>query len=111
MIPPYSQEERPMAFLVRGLLGIGLVCLLAGSSSLAFQTRALSVNDCVYTEEQATRGQAAYNARCSSCHGDDLAGRVRSALAGDDFLAGWSTKPLLEVANQIRRTMTLDESG
>jgi mono/diheme cytochrome c family protein len=100
-----------MSFSWRGFIGIVLVCLLAGSSLLAVQTRgAQSVRDGVYTDDQAKRGQTTYNARCANCHGNNLAGRVGPSLAGDDFVAGWSSRPLLELADKVRRTMPKDDS-
>jgi mono/diheme cytochrome c family protein len=88
-----------------------LVFLLAGVSSLSSQTPVRSVADGVYTEQQAVRGQAIYRARCSSCHADNLAGRSGPPLIGDDFAATWSAKPLLELANKIRRTMPKDDTA
>src|SRR6202051_272519 len=99
-----------MALLRQRLLGIVLVCSLAGSSSLALQSLAQSVNDGVYTAQQATRGQTLYQGRCSTCHGPMLGGRTGPPLAGDDFLANWETLPLLELANKIRRTMPKDDT-
>jgi mono/diheme cytochrome c family protein len=99
-----------MALLRQRLLGIVLVCSLAGSSSLALQS-AQSVSDGVYTGQQATRGQALYQGRCSSCHGPALGGRTGPPLTGDDFLADWETQPLLELANKIGKTMPKDDTG
>ena len=93
-----------MRFRSQGLVGITFGFLLT-SSFLA-----QSVRDGVYTDEQAKRGQTTYNARCASCHGNNLAGRVGPPLAGDDFVAGWSSQPLLELANKVRRTMPKDDS-
>jgi S-disulfanyl-L-cysteine oxidoreductase SoxD len=91
------------------LIGIALICLTAGSSTLALQTRGRSVSDGVYTDQQATRGQALYRARCASCHGDTLAGRSGPPVAGSDFLASWDKGPLLDLANKIQRTMPKNE--
>src|SRR4026209_996479 len=92
------------------LLAIVLVGSLAGFTSLALQTPPQSVNAGVYTEQQATRGQAISRARCASCHGNTLGGQSGPPLAGDDFLSSWSTQPLLELANKIRRTMPKDNT-
>jgi len=99
-----------MTALHRRSIGIVLVCLLAATSMLALQPQTRSVSDAVYTDQQAVRGQATYKAKCSSCHGDKLEGRVGPPLAGDDFLANWNTQPLLELANKIRKTMPKDET-
>jgi mono/diheme cytochrome c family protein len=91
------------------LLGIFLVYLTAASSSLALQTRVRNVSDGVYTDQQATRGQALYNERCASCHGNNLAGRSGPPLTGSDFLASWEKDPVLDLANKILRTMPKNE--
>ena len=87
-----------------------LSSLLAGSSLLALQQPAKSVNDGVYTTQQATRGQTVYTERCASCHAPTLAGRSGPPLAGDEFLANWETQPLLDLAGKIHRTMPKDYS-
>ena len=99
-----------MDLLPRRLLGIVLFCSLAGSSSLALQARVQSISAGVYSEQQAVRGQAISKARCASCHGDTLGGRSGPPLAGDDFISNWSSQPLLELANKIRRTMPKDQT-
>src|SRR6266478_2847980 len=111
MITPNPWGGDAMSLLRRRLLGIGLVCLLAGPSLLALQTRGQSVSDGIYTSQQATRGQTLYQARCVACHGPALAGRTAPPLAGDDFLADWETQPLVELANKIRRTMPKDDTA
>jgi mono/diheme cytochrome c family protein len=113
MIRRINREESRMVLLKRALVAIVLVCSLAGSALLVLQAQApqaKTVNDGVYTDEQAVRGQAIYKARCASCHGDTLTGRVGPALAGDDFLAKWSAQPLADLAAQIRNTMPKDDS-
>jgi mono/diheme cytochrome c family protein len=87
-----------------------LVCLTAGSSSLALQTRVRNVSDGVYTDQQAMRGQGLFRERCASCHGDTLAGRSGPPLVGSDFVSTWENNPLLDLANKIRRTMPRDNT-
>jgi mono/diheme cytochrome c family protein len=98
-----------MTSLWHSLVGIVLACSLAGSVSLALQAPQ-SVNDGIYTEQQAMRGQTLYQKRCSTCHGPDLAGRTGPPLTGDDFLSNWDTQPLLELANKILKTMPKDDT-
>ena len=98
-----------MISLWRRLGKIMLACLLAGSVALALQTRK-TVNDGIYTDQQAMRGQSLYEKRCSACHGANLAGRTGPPLAGEDFLSNWGTHPLLELANKIVKTMPRDDS-
>src|SRR6185436_6721397 len=105
MIPGTSRKESAMASIWRRFLGTVLVCLVAVPS-----LPAQNVSDGVYTEPQATRGQALYKGRCTSCHGDNLAGSTGPPLTGADFLANWDSQPLLELANKIRKTMPRDDS-
>ncbi len=97
--------------LRRRLINVMLLCGLVGPASLSSQTPPRSVNDGVYTEQQASRGLAMYKSRCASCHGDNLAGRSGPPLTGDDFATTWSSQPLLELANKIRRTMPKDDTA
>src|SRR5262245_20210127 len=97
-----------MASSWRRFVQIALICSIAGSSALALQNR--SVSDGVYTDEQATRGQTLYRARCANCHGANLDGRVGPPLLGNDFLAAWSTQPILALAKKIKLTMPKDDS-
>jgi mono/diheme cytochrome c family protein len=96
-----------MTSLMRQLAGIGSACLLAGTVALAVQT-GQTVNDRIYTDQQAMRGQTLYQTRCSACHGPNLAGRTGPPLTGDDFLSNWDTHPLLDLANKILKTMPKD---
>ena len=62
------------------------------------------MNDGVYYEEQAKRGDVLYKEQCATCHGDNLEGSgPMPALAGKDFLANWQGKtrrrPLREDAH------------
>src|SRR5262245_42963267 len=96
--------------LWRRSVRIALACLLAGSVALSLQS-GRTVNDGIYTDQQAMRGQALYQKRCSTCHGANLAGRTGPPLTGDDFLSNWDTQPLLELANKIVKTMPKDDTG
>jgi len=87
-----------------------LAFLLAGSVALALQT-GQTLNDGIYTDQQAMRGQTLYQNRCASCHGANLAGRTGPPLTGDDFLSNWDTHPLLDLANKILKTMPRDDTG
>jgi mono/diheme cytochrome c family protein len=63
----------------------------------------------VYTAEQAKRGNDAYQASCSGCHGNDLratSGEVVD-LTGAAFRAKWNGKTLQDRFEVIRDTMPL----
>jgi len=69
-------------------------------------TAAGAFHDAAFTAQQATRGQQLFNARCASCHGENLAGmEMAPALAGAAFKKSWDTQPVLTLANRIRATM------
>jgi len=89
-----------------------VVCIAAGSLSFTLHAgQSQTVRQGVYSEAQATRGQAIYKERCASCHGDTLGGRMGPALTGDDFVTVWSKEPLSELAGKIRNTMPQTEPG
>jgi cytochrome c2 len=69
------------------------------------------VQDGVFTNAQADRGQAIYTKRCSSCHGNTLNGGQAPPLTGDVFIGNWRTEPLSALVNKIRNTMPADAPG
>jgi mono/diheme cytochrome c family protein len=65
---------------------------------------AKSVNEGIYTAAQADRGAATFTATCTACH--DAA-----RFTGDEFLAGWTGKPLHELFQHMSTTMPEDNPG
>src|SRR5262249_51757540 len=63
----------------------------------------------VFTAAQAKRGEDAYQASCSGCHGSDLHATDAEApdLTGPAFEAKWMGKTLAERFERIRDTMPL----
>jgi mono/diheme cytochrome c family protein len=89
------------------LLAIVLMSLVA----LAAQGTQ-TVRDGVFTEEQSKRGQEAYQANCSSCHGPDLAGQESApALKGQEFQASWDGLSVGDFFERIRISMPQDAPG
>lgn len=73
---------------------------------------AASARDGVYTNDQASRGAAAYKQKCASCHGPALEGVGQfPPLSGDDFKANWSGKTLGDLFDEIQATMPADHPG
>ena len=72
-----------------------------------------SVRDGVYTVEQADRGEAIYDERCTVCHGDIRAIIPEmAALLGDHtFRNFWRGRSLGEMFGYIRETMPQDGPG
>ena len=72
-----------------------------------------SVRDGVYTVEQADRGEAIYDERCTVCHGEIRAiVPEMAALLGDhNFRNYWRGRSLGEMFGYIRETMPQDGPG
>jgi mono/diheme cytochrome c family protein len=66
----------------------------------------------VYTDEQATRGQAMYLETCAVCHGDDLEGYAPNPpLSGQFFVGGWEGKMLWELFDKTIASMPATAPG
>src|SRR2546426_3405651 len=74
------------------------------------QTPAKTVLDGVFSEAQAKRGQAAYTAHCSVCHGDALDGLSAPELTGNHFLERWREDTLDTIYNFIKDNMPLNRA-
>jgi mono/diheme cytochrome c family protein len=86
--------------------------LLCGTSLLhAQETRSTSPG--VFTEEQAKKGEAAYQRACASCHGADLHSTEAEApdLTEGAFKFGWQGKTIAEKFETIRNTMPPGRKG
>ncbi len=87
--------------------------LLAGAASAAVAVALLpaahaqdSVWDGAYTEEQAMRGEGAYERECATCHLADLLGDgIAPALVGPAFDFRWSDLSVGDMYVAIRATM------
>jgi len=85
------------------------VCAASVLSVLAQTSR--TVADGVYTDAQAARGQAIYEAQCAACHGATLGGGLAPPLAGAAFLRVWDQRPLLDLVDKIQKTMPATNPG
>jgi hypothetical protein len=63
------------------------------------------VQDGVYSDAQAARGQALYAQRCAGCHGPELTGASAPALTGERFTNRFRMEPLSALFIQIRYAM------
>ena len=70
-----------------------------------------TVLDGVYSDAQATRGQAFYTSTCSVCHGDALEGVSAPALTGNRFIERWREDMLGTIYNFIRGNMPLGRAA
>lgn len=70
-----------------------------------------SVLDGVYTDAQANRGAAAYDAACSGCHRPDLSGGSGPALREQRFAQQFAGKDLKTLFTKIATTMPRNAAG
>lgn len=89
-----------------------VVCVLAtGAAVLTLAPRALhgqeaqkSVNQGVYSEAQAARGQQKFEGTCTACH--DTA-----RFTGPEFVNAWAGQPLHALFDTVSATMPEDNPG
>jgi len=69
-----------------------------------------TVWDGVYTEVQAARGKAAYEAQCAFCHQSDLRGQgFAPGLIEDTFASRWQDGNLGDLLTIVKVTMPQDK--
>jgi mono/diheme cytochrome c family protein len=84
----------------------------AGQPSAIGNPQSFSVWDGVYTEEQASRGEAVYRRECSSCHLATLTGGESAPpLVGAEFTANWNGLTVGDLSERIRVTMPPERPG
>jgi len=65
-----------------------------------------SVQDGVFSKEQAERGAAAFKQNCAECHGNDLAGDgFAPGLTGSEFMGNWTDLTVGDLFERIRISM------
>ena len=86
---------------------LAVLWLVAARAADAQDTSKPSIWSGVFTTAQATRGNDAYQASCSACHGSDLHATDPEApdLTGPAVRAKWNGKTLQERFEKIRDTM------
>jgi quinoprotein glucose dehydrogenase len=89
-----------------------MVWLAAVAVQPGVEAQQKSVWDGVYSEEQAKRGQAAYEAECASCHQADFAGDgFAPGLAGPEFASAWNDLSVGDLFERIRQSMPPSNPG
>lgn len=69
-----------------------------------------SVLDGIFTEAQAKRGRAAYDAQCAECHGEGLGGgEMAPGLTGVAFRFRWRGLNVADIFESIESTMPPEE--
>jgi mono/diheme cytochrome c family protein len=85
--------------------------LIAAATVLMHAQSARTVQDGVFADAQAARGQTLYAQRCAACHGDALNGAQGPPLSGATFVSHWETEPLSTLITKVEKTMPLDTPG
>ena len=92
--------------------GAAAPVLVAGvvAAAPAQDPAAPSVRDGVYTVEQADRGEAIYDDRCTVCHGAirQFVPEMAALLGDHNFRNAWRGRSLGEMFGYIRETMPQD---
>ena len=83
------------------------------TATFAVRVQEKTVWDGVYTEEQATRGEALYGEHCVKCHGATLQGNGEGAkpLTDAAFKSTWNGVLLGALFDRIRLSMPQDKPG
>lgn len=66
----------------------------------------------IFTEAQAARGRAAYDAHCAECHGEGLGGgEMAPGLTGVAFRFRWRGLKVADIYTSVQSTMPPEEPG
>jgi cytochrome c5 len=93
------------------------IAIIGGASAIAHaaaraQETATTVADGVYTDAQATRGAAVYDASCAGCHRADLGGGPNGpALRDARFARVFADKDLKTLFTKVATTMPRNAAG
>jgi S-disulfanyl-L-cysteine oxidoreductase SoxD len=104
-----GQTFRVKREVAGSIVGACVLFTLVTARSNAQASR--TVQDGVFTNAQAERGQATYAKRCASCHGNTLNGGLAPPLVGDAFIGSWRGEPLSVLVSKIQHTMPADAPG
>ena len=95
-----------------GPMIFGAAASFAMTVSAIAQAPARNAWDGVFTADQATQGKAAYDNKCSICHGAELLGQeMAPPLSGGSFLSNWSGQSLNDLFARIKTTMPASDPG
>jgi mono/diheme cytochrome c family protein len=92
-----------------GVLAAAWLLMLGIAIDVRAQQR--TVWDGVYTDEQATRGEALYGEHCVKCHGATLQGNGEGALplTGATFKSTWNGVSMGAMFDRVRLSMPQDK--
>ena len=88
------------------MLVVWAIIFLVAAADATNAQAARTLQDGVFTDAQASRGQVLYAQRCAGCHGPDLTGGAQAPpLDGLVFRFKWRQEPLSALFIKIRYTM------
>jgi len=89
-----------------------IIAIVTTAAAFAFAAQTQTTQDGIYSDAQATRGEAVYGKSCASCHGPNLEGDGQApALADKEFASEWNDQPMSDLFERIRATMPGDAPG
>lgn len=93
--------------------GAGWLALgLTGEEKPAVTSTPVPTVAATYNQQQAARGETAFQARCASCHGATLEGGAHApALSGNTFWTQWDQQTARALYGRIISTMPPDAPG
>jgi mono/diheme cytochrome c family protein len=104
-----------MTYLMTHRISVVAVAAAIATAGIAQHVRAQeggkTVADGVYTEAQAIRGSASYDAVCSGCHRADKGGADGPALRQDRFARTFAERDLKTLYTKISSTMPRSAPG
>jgi S-disulfanyl-L-cysteine oxidoreductase SoxD len=106
-----AHRRRGHRCLVAALIACALCAWGAPAPRMAARQKSTAL-DAVYTSEQASRGEDAYNQQCGTCHMADLSGgEYAPALNAALFEYRWTNKTVEDLFRKILTTMPEDNPG
>lgn len=91
---------------------MGAAAMLASYGTVrAAQDAGKTTWDGVYSDAQATKGEAVYNDKCAKCHGADATGGDAPELTGGGFAADWDGLTVAQLFDRTRTSMPQDNPG
>lgn len=106
---PVSPDRPAVRRAATALLALLALCLLTGGPAPAQEAEADTAERKaapagLYTEEQAERGEAAFQSHCSACH-------LSNQFRGGHFRTRWDGRSAYDLVNRLRATMPMDNPG
>src|SRR5688572_23908482 len=88
------------------VLRVATVFAFVAALSISIVARQAPGAEPVYTQAEATAGQASYQANCASCHMPDLAGQNEAPpLRGANFIRTWRERSTRDLVEYMQATM------